>query len=168
MKQWHKMLGELRSMSLTLPGSCNIFSSMQNAMSSQLKGRITLGKGAHDALDNFRWMHRNIATRPTQIAEVVPLPPVAEGHHNALGTGVGGIWFPGPLLHACDGYDLLTPVVWRHRWPQHVISRLVTDSNPCDSITNSDLELTGGLLHLDTLSNCFDILGRAHRSLQRI
>jgi hypothetical protein len=29
MKRWHKTLGELCSMSLTLPGSCNIFSSMQ-------------------------------------------------------------------------------------------------------------------------------------------
>jgi hypothetical protein len=71
--------------------------------------------------------------------------------------GTGGIWFPGPLLRARNGYDLLTLVVWRHRWPQHVISRLVTDSNPCGSITNSDLELAGGLLHLNALSNCFNI-----------
>jgi hypothetical protein len=85
---------------------------------------------------------------------------MAEGHHNASGTGAGGIWFPGPLFHARDGYDLSPPVVWRHRWPQHVISRLVTDSNPCGSITNSDLELAGGLLHLNALSNCFDIHAR--------
>jgi hypothetical protein len=102
-------------------------------------------------------MHRNIATRPTQLAEVIPLPPMAEGPHNASGTGTGGIWFPGPLLRASNGYDLSTLVVWRHRWPQQVISRLVTDSNPRGSITNSDLELAGGLLHLNALSNCFNI-----------
>jgi hypothetical protein len=122
MKRWHETLGELRSMSLALPGSRNVFSSMQNAMSSQSKGPIALGKGVHDALDSFWWMHRNIATRPMQIAEVVPLPPVAEGHHDASGTGTGRIWFPGPLLRCRNGYNLLTPVIWRHRWPQHVIS----------------------------------------------
>jgi hypothetical protein len=67
-KRWHKMLGELCSMSLALPGSCNIFSSMQNAMSSQSKGRIALRKGVHNALDEFWWMHWNIATWPMQIA----------------------------------------------------------------------------------------------------
>ncbi len=147
-------------MSLALPGSCNIFSSMQNAMSSQSKGRIPLGKGVHETLGNFWWIHWNIATRPTQIAEVIPLPPMVEGHHNASGTGAGRIWFPGPLLRACDGYDSSTLVIWQHRWPQHVISRLVTDSNPCGSITNLDLELAGGLLHLDAFSNCFDICKR--------
>ncbi len=115
MKRQHEMLGELRSMYLALPGSCNIFSSMQNAISSQSKGRIALGKGFHDALDDFRWMHWNIATRPTRIAEVIPSPPMAEGHHDASGTSAGRIWFPGPLLCARDGYDLLTPVVWQHR-----------------------------------------------------
>ena len=39
-------------------------------------------------------MQENISTRPTQIAEVEPLPPVAKGHHHALGLGAGGIGFP--------------------------------------------------------------------------
>jgi hypothetical protein len=85
---------------------------------------------------------------------------MAEGHHNALGTGAGGIWFPGPLLHARNSYNLSTLVVWQHCWPKHVISRLVTDSNKGGSITNLDLELAGGLLHLNALSNCFDICKR--------
>jgi hypothetical protein len=78
-KRWHETLGELRSMSLALPGARNIFSSMQSALSTQSKNRITLNKGVHDALDNFRWMHKNIALRPTRMAEVVPLPPIVEG-----------------------------------------------------------------------------------------
>jgi hypothetical protein len=65
MKRWHEMLRELRSMSVALLDSCNLFSSMQNAMSSQSKGRIALRKGVHDALNNFWWMHWNIATGPT-------------------------------------------------------------------------------------------------------
>jgi hypothetical protein len=102
-------------------------------------------------------MHSNISTRPTRIAEVVPLPPVAEGHHDALGAGAGGIWFPGPLLTPREGTTPSSPVVWRHQWPLHIKSRLVTDMNPSGSITNSDLKLAGGLLHLDALTSYFDV-----------
>ncbi len=71
---------------------------MQNALALKTGGRMALDKGVYPALEDFRWMQENISTRPTWIAEVVPLPPVAEGHHNASGLGAGGIWFPGPHL----------------------------------------------------------------------
>ena len=61
-KKWHKVLGELRSMALALPGSRNIFSQLQNALSTKKGARVTLRKGVHDALDDFRWMHENIAS----------------------------------------------------------------------------------------------------------
>ena len=70
-------------MSLSLPGSRNIFSTMQNAFSSTTKGRLALDKGFHHALNDFRWMHGNISTCPTRIAKLVLLPPAAEGHHDA-------------------------------------------------------------------------------------
>jgi hypothetical protein len=70
-KKWHRVLGELRSMSLAFPGSRNIFSTMQNALASKTGGRLAFDKGVHHALENFRWMQENISTRPTQIAEVV-------------------------------------------------------------------------------------------------
>ncbi len=133
---------------------------MGTAMSTQSNGRIALDKGVYDALNDFWWMHTNISNRPTCIAEVVPLPPVVEGHHDALGTGAGSIWFPGPLLTARGDYDLSSPVVWRLEWPKHIVSHLVTDANPFGSITNLDLELAGGLLHLDAVTNCFDIRER--------
>ena len=98
-KKWHQVLGELRSMALALPGSRNIFSTMQNALTHKTGSRVALHKGVHDALDDFRWMHNHIATRPTRIAELVPLLPVAEGHHDASGAGAGGIWFPSSTLH---------------------------------------------------------------------
>jgi hypothetical protein len=80
-------------MSLALPGLRNIFSTMQNVLALKTGGRLALAKGVHHALEDFRWMQENISTCPTWIAEVVPLPPVAEGHHNASGLGTGGIWF---------------------------------------------------------------------------
>ncbi|KAL3816142.1 hypothetical protein ACHAXA_001629 [Cyclostephanos tholiformis] len=109
--RWHAALGELRSMALALPGARNIFSSMQNALTTaQSKNRIALGKGVHDALNDFRWMHENISTRPTRIAELIPLPPVAAGHHDASGKGAGGIWFPGFQLTPRVGYTSSAPL----------------------------------------------------------
>jgi hypothetical protein len=37
------------------------------------------------------------------------------------------------------------------------VRHLIIDKNPNGTITNSDLELAGGLLHLDALSHCFDV-----------
>ena len=39
-------------------------------------------------------------------------------------------------------------------------SLLSTDANPGGTITNSDLELAGGLLHLEALAQTFDIRER--------
>eukprot|EP00804_Cyclotella_cryptica_P029635 CCRYP_019021-RA/>CCRYP_019021-RA protein AED:0.08 eAED:0.21 QI:0/-1/0/1/-1/0/1/0/359 len=159
-KKWHKVLGELRSMSLALPGSRNIFSSMQTALSNMSGTRVKLNKGVHHALEDFRWMHDNIASRPTRIAELVPLDPAAEGHHDASGSGVGGIWFPSATLVSRSGYHSLKPLLWRHQWPDYIKQRLVTEVNPNGTITNSDLELAGGLLHLEALTQAFDVTER--------
>jgi hypothetical protein len=50
--------------------------------------------------------------------------------------------------------------MWRIKWPQYIIDRLVTSENPDGTISNSDLELAGGLLHLEALSQTFDIRER--------
>lgn len=159
-KNWHAMLGELRSMALALPGARHMFSTMQNAIATKTGGRIALQKGVHNALDDFRWMHDHITTRPTRIAELVPLLPVAEGHHDASGLGAGGIWFPGPTITPRGSYTIAQPVAWRFQWPKRITDCLVTDDNPHGTITNSDLELAGGLIHLDAITHCFDVRER--------
>lgn len=158
-KKWHKVLGELRSMSLALPGARNLFSHMQRALADKLGGRVSLTKDVHQALADFKWLLDDIKSRPTRIAELIPLLAAAEGHHDASGKGAGGVWFPSPALRPRDGFDH-KPVVWRMEWPRHIIDRLVTSSNPGGSITNSDLELAGGLLHLEALAQTFDIRER--------
>jgi hypothetical protein len=156
-KKWHRVLGELRSMSLALQGLRSIFSTMQNALALKTGGRLALDKGVHHALEDLRWMQENISTGPTRIAEVVPLPPVAKGHHDAYRLGAGGIWFPSPHLAPCLGFTSTQPLVWLHRWPDYISSWLVTADNPHGSITKSYLEHAGGCLHLDALSQCFNI-----------
>jgi hypothetical protein len=86
-------------------------------------------------------MHDNIASCPTRIAELVPLDPVAEGHHDASGSSAGGVWFPSANLVSHLGYHALKPLLWRHGWPDYIKQCLVTEDNPNGTITNSDWSL---------------------------
>jgi hypothetical protein len=52
-KNWHKVLGELRSMSLAIPGSRGLFSLLQEALCHQANKCIRLSQGVHDCLDNL-------------------------------------------------------------------------------------------------------------------
>ena len=133
-------------------GTSNIFSTMQHTLTNKAKGRISLKKEVHNALDDFRWMHNNIATRPTRIAEIIPLLPAAEGHHDASGIGAGGVWFLGDNITPRKGYVRGKPILWRYKWPQYIVDRLITDQNPNGTISNSNLELAGGLFQLDVIS----------------
>jgi len=75
------------------------------------------------------------------------LAPSAEGHNDTSGPGAGGILFPGHDLAPHQGYTAEIPVLWQLSWPQHIMEQLVTANNPNGTITNSDLELAGGLIH---------------------
>ena len=155
-KKWHKILGELRSMSVALPGSRNMFGRLQNALSLKEKGRVSLKKGVHQALDDFRWLASDLSSRPTRIPELVPLSPIAEGHHDASGAGAGGVWFPGQQAVLRQGWKPGVPILWRLQWPKFITDSIVSSDNPTGAITNSDLELAGGLLHLDCAAQTMD------------
>jgi hypothetical protein len=46
-----------------------------------------------------------------------------------------------------SGIYLLQPVVWRVEWPQYIHDNVVSFNNPTGTITNSDLEMAGMVLH---------------------
>jgi hypothetical protein len=157
--KWHTVLGELRSMSIALPGSRGLFSHLQAALTHKKGTRVTLTREVHQAIADFRWLLNNIAKRPTRIAELVPLLPSALGHHDASGDGAGGVWFPADHLTP-RGSTLRQPLLWRYQWPPEICGRLITEHNPHGTISISDLEVAGGLLHLDVLCQHFDIRER--------
>ena len=99
------------------------------------------------------------STKELRIAELVPLLSSAEGHHDASGKGAGGVWFPADHLAPREG-TTDQPIVWRLRWPRRIADLLITNANPNGTITNSDLELVGGLLHLEALAQTFDVRER--------
>jgi hypothetical protein len=140
-----------------------MFSLMQHALTKCKKTRVALTKGVHQALKDFSWMFKDIVSRPTRIAELVPLLASAMGYHDASGEGAGGVWFPHESLSprgAVSDHLPHQPIIWRYRWPQDIIDSLVTESNPSGTISNSDLELAGGLLHLDAIAQYYDVRER--------
>jgi hypothetical protein len=159
-KKWYKVLGELRSMSIALPGSRNMFGRLQNALKLDGTSRIALNKGVHQALDDFRWIAKDLTDRPTRIQELIPLLPGAEGDHDASGSGAGGVWFPSDTLTPRGDWKPQVPVVWRIEWPDWVRKRLVSAENPDGDITNSDLECAGGLIQLEAIAQTFDVRER--------
>ena len=175
LEKWYKLLGELRSMSIALPASRGLFSSLQAALRTRNGTRLRLDKAFHDALDDFRWIHRDLAQRPTRLQELVPVAPTLVGAHDASGIGAGGVWLPQPTATPryarvkslrVDGtlrrHRLAQqhPILWRHRFPPNIQSKLVTFQNPGGTINNSDLELAGSLLQQEAVAQCYDVRER--------
>ena len=64
--KWHRVLGELRSMEIALPGARVLFSQMQEALCPFKGKRVTLSTGVHNALADFKWLSEDVANRPTK------------------------------------------------------------------------------------------------------
>ena len=163
-KKWHKILGELRSMSIALPGARGLFSHLQQALATTTKHRLNLHQGVHDDLELFQHLHDSISSRPTRIAELVPLTPSLYGPHDASGQGAGGAIFPDgtilPRFKSTSLHHQRVPVVWRWEFPASIRSKLVTRDNPKGTISNSDFELAGELLEREAIVQCFDVRER--------
>ena len=170
-KVWRRVLGELRSMALAIPGARGLFSQMQEALRHVPQGRIALSPAVHQALADFRWMLDDLAARPTRLYELVPLSPTLDGYHDASGTMCGGVLLPGPgaIPRALPHQPATArpahpgsahPIIWRATFPPDIVASLVSSANPSGSVTNSDLELAGGILQHDCAAACFDIRER--------
>ena len=152
-KQWHQLLGELRSMAPGLPGSRGLFSVLQEALRSPASRRVRLTQRIYDTANDFRALADSLAIRPTQLQELVPTYPSDIGASDACQRGMGGIWFD--ALNPTSA-----PIVWRQRFPACIAAALVTADNPKGVLSISDLELTGMLAHLDILTQDRDVTAR--------
>jgi hypothetical protein len=159
---WHKLLGELRSMALAIPGGRGLFSTLQEAFRHPEKDqkRLRLHKHVHDFLDDWRWLADNLISRPTRIAEVVPSQqPHTIGACDASGEGMGGVHF------ISDAHNKLHPILWRQRFPATVTKNLISFNNPTGTVTNSDLELAGTIAHHDILAQVATVTERTVHTL---
>ncbi|KAI2507087.1 hypothetical protein MHU86_7356 [Fragilaria crotonensis] len=66
---------------------------------------------------------------------------------------MGGVWFDNLDPHAA-------PILWRHRFPPHVASALITAANPTGHLSISDLELAGIIAHRAIVAHARDVAER--------
>ncbi|KAL7571454.1 hypothetical protein ACA910_019209 [Epithemia clementina (nom. ined.)] len=142
-KQTHKLLGELRSMVLGIPGGQGLFSQLQLALTQSDKHRVCLDQGAQDAIKDFLTFALNLTQQPTSLSELFPTKPTFVDACDAAKTGMGGVWLPD------SAHD--PPVVWRKPFPLDIQRQLVSFNNPNGTISNSDLELAGTIAQVAVL-----------------
>lgn len=154
LSKWRKILGELRSMSIGIPGSRGLFSCLQNELKLVEQDRIRLTQATLDMLRDFELLALSLSECPTALSELVPDYPVAIGPHDASGQGMGGVWLPATTN------SNLGPILWRAKFPPEVTRELVSFENPKGAITNSDLELAGAIGQQDVLVQEVNCAGR--------
>ena len=169
--KWLKFVGELRVIPISLPGARGLFSATQHAMTNiPASNRVILDAHTYQAIDDFRWMAKHISFHPTRIEELVPLDPSVTRAHDTEYMGTWGVFFAADHLDTRDhdpttmptspeqsGSLIHHPVVWRTRFPSVVQKKMITYENPCGTITNSDLELSGRILHHEAIVHTFDV-----------
>jgi hypothetical protein len=143
--KWRKILGELRSMAIGIPGCRGLFGGLQHELKFVEQDRIKITSETRDLLSDMEYLADSLDERPTSIAELVPDYPVAYGPHDACGKGMGGVWLPAVTNTP------LGPTLWRDEFPESIQKELVSFDNPDGTINNSDLELAGNVAHQDIL-----------------
>jgi hypothetical protein len=146
-KKWHKVLGELRSMVLAIPGGQGLFSTLQAGFQHTDRHRIKIDRPIREYLDDMEVLANSLAERPTRLAEIVPDDPLAIAACDAAGMGMGGVAF------ALD----LRPLLWREPFPDHIQHRLVSSNNRNGDLTNSDFELAGVIAQQDITAQHWDL-----------
>ena len=100
---------------------------------------IQSNKALCSALSDFGILLHIIASRPSHCQEFIADSPGYIDFCDASSYGAGGIWF--------SGTKALHPVIWHIPWPLKIHTAIVSFQNPSGSISNSDLEMAGMLLH---------------------
>ena len=101
--------------------------------------RIKTNQRLRDALQDFGTLIKVLGRRPTHCRELVVDDPGYIGYCDASKLGAGGVWLVGTRQ--------LAPVVWRVEWPDDIRQQVVSFDNPSGTLTNSDLEMVGMVLH---------------------
>jgi hypothetical protein len=135
--KWQKLMGELHSMVLAIPGGKGLFSVLQEAPRSKCAQgtRVKLSSVVYLVLADFRWLAEDLIRRPKHIAEITPKEkPDTLGAQDDAVMGMGGVHFD-PQLNG-----LIQAILWRCPFPEAVQQRRVTFDNPGGDINNSELD----------------------------
>lgn len=147
--RWQQLIGILRSLQPGMSGSEGHFSLLQDALVRQKGGRVTISPAIREQLEIFRDFITVHQVRPTYLEELVPGEDRYIGSCDAAKPGRGGVWF----------LDNNEAVVWRSPYPKEVQERVVSFDNPKGTLTNSDLELEGTILHQHVIGKLAKVQG---------
>ena len=70
-KAWQRVLGELRFMGPTIPGSAGLFGALQLGFTHSDKHRVRITPHLRDHLHNFEALAHDVSQRPTLLAEIM-------------------------------------------------------------------------------------------------
>ncbi len=146
-KKWQQFLGQLRFVSVAIPGSAGLFSALQLALTESKGNRVRINSSLRSHIDAFASLAASLSHRATHLAEIVPQEPSLLGATDAAKAGMGGVYFD------ATGQ----PCVWRHPFPDDVQRDLVSQANPTGRVTNSDLEHAGLLAQVDVMTHHHDV-----------
>jgi hypothetical protein len=136
-RKWQHLLGELRHLTVAIPGARYLFSILQSILVEQPNSqRLRLKPLVTASLHDWEALAKTLSTTPTPIQSLVPDPPAFLGVVDASGDGIGGAWLPTP-----QSPSTARPIIFHVPFPDHIRNRLVSASNPTGTITNSDMEL---------------------------
>jgi hypothetical protein len=144
--KWHTVLGELRSVTLGLPGAAGLFSTLQEALRHPQQCHIHITPAVHNFLDEFRALTSTLSDHPTHIAELLPHAHFIIGASDASGAGWCGFHFL-PLPNGT-----IQPLLWRQPLPSIITDCLIANNNPSGTITMNDFELAASMAHQDVIA----------------
>jgi hypothetical protein len=153
LQQWQSLIGQLRSLVIGLPGSDGQFSLLQAWRSSRPRPNRRIDEATQAQFQHLIELVEE--AEPSRIEELVPGDPIHLGACDAAKQGMGGVWFT----------DKEAPLVWREPFPWNVQADVVSFDNPKGTVTNSDLELAGTIVHQAVLGSQVAVKGETAHTL---
>jgi hypothetical protein len=134
-KLWHACIGIPAGKGLMVPIDSKLRGSKKHVI--RVMSKIPLC----DELQDFRTLIKVLGRCPTTYCRevVVDDPGYNIGYCDASTLGAGGVWL--------SGTRKLSPVVWRIEWPEDIRRNVMSFKNSNGTITNSNLEMAGMLIH---------------------
>jgi len=147
--------GKLMHASMGIPNGRGLLSPVIVAIATKGCSRnykdktIRLNAATKQALKDWAMLLEVSNQHPTLCSDLVQAPADYGGYCDASRSGAGGVWF---------GFERqLPPIVWRVAFPEEIQQKLVSTVNPRGSISNSDLEMLGLILHWLVLEHFVDL-----------
>ena len=77
---------------IAIPGGRGLFTMISSAMKNCKSGWIKLTPDLKTILDDFKWLFREIANHPINVAQLEPTLPANVGYCDACKHAAGGVW----------------------------------------------------------------------------